>query len=305
VRIIPLITCVLSLSATSPAFAQEQPGPMLQAVNNAPAACDPNKPGFRYVEVRGSGFDAWSSQHLVGTLVDASGAPEAHWPSIFVTPQGRLTLELNVCAEPLQNRPALGPGDYTLSVGQDDGSQIATTSISLQDPLVGASVADQQAPAATSPQPTPAPAPRTGQGAMDQPFTLGNGGNLVDGWQLGVTSVNPDAFGNIKSAIPSAVAPSPDMRDMLIGLQATYAGAGTGTFTGSRLALVNPRTQVRYDQFSNNCGFIPSTVSPNVVTPGTVVLGNVCFTVPAADVGRLLLVDNQPSQADRLYFALQ
>jgi hypothetical protein len=254
--------------------------------------------------VRGSGFDAWSSQRLVGTLVDASGAAQAHWPSIFVTPQGQLTLELNLCAEPLQNRPALGPGDYTLSVGQSDGSQIAATGISLQDPDAAAATDDQHAPAATSPQPTPAPAPRTGPGALDQPFKLGNGANLVDGWQLGVTSVNPDAFGSIKSVIPSAVAPSPDMRDVLIGLQVTYTGAGTGTFTGSRLALVNPRTQARYDQFSNNCGFIPTAVSPNVVTPGTVVLGNVCFTVPAADVGALLLVDNQPSQADRVYFAL-
>jgi len=304
-RLIPLVAFVLALSMAGPALAQEEPGPVLQAVSNSPAACDPSKPGFRYVEVRGSGFDAWSSQRLVGTLVDASGAAQAHWPSIFVTPQGQLTLELNLCAEPLQNRPALGPGDYTVSVGQSDGSQIAATGISLQDPGVAPVADDQHAPAATSPQPTPAPAPRIGPGGPDQPFTLGNGSNLVDGWQLGVTSVNPDGFGSIKSAIASAVAPNADMRDVLIGLQATYTGGGTGTFTGSRLALVNPRTQARYDQFSNNCGAIPTAVSPNVVTPGTVVLGNVCFAVPAADIGSLLLVDNQPSQADRVYFALQ
>jgi hypothetical protein len=288
----------------SPAFAQEdQGGPVLQPVNNSPAACDPSVPGFRYLEVRGSGFDPWLGQHLAGTLVDASGAPQAQWPSIFVTPQGQLTLELNLCAEPLQNRPALAPGDYTVSVSGGDGSQIATTGITLQDPLAAGQI--QQAPAATSPQPTATPVPRTGPGSLLQPVAPGTAGNLVDAWQLGVIGVNPDAYSTIKAAIPSAVAPGTDARELLISLQATYAGTGTGTFTDSRLALVNPKTQARYDQLSNNCGFIPNAISPNVVTPGTVVLGNVCFNVPASDIGSLMLVDSQPSQADRVYFALQ
>src|SRR5262249_17309389 len=106
-------------------------------------------------------------------------------------------------------------------------------------------------------------------------------------------------------AIPSAVAPGPDLRDVMIGLQATYVGTGTGTFTNSRLALVNPKTGARYDQMNNNCGFIPSAVSPNVGTPGTVVLGHVCFNVPSGAVGSLMLVDNQTLPRDRIYFALQ
>ena len=298
----------MAVSLTSPSFAQEDqtpaPGPLLQPVNDAPAACDPSAPGFRYLEVRGSGFDAWTSQHLVGTLVDGSGATQAQWPSIYVTPQGQLVLELNLCAEPLQNRPALAPGDYTVAVGGSDGSQIASAGITLQDPVAAAALGGQQAPAATSPQPTPTAVPRTGPGSLALPIAPGTGGQLVDGWQLGIESVNPDAYRAIKAAIPSAVAPSADMRQLLIGLQATYAGTGTGTFTDSRLALVNPKTQARYDQLNNNCGFIPSAISPNVVTPGTVVLGNVCFSVPATDIGSLMLVDNQPSLADRVYFAL-
>jgi hypothetical protein len=305
VRALPLVAALaLAASVFSPAFAQEdQGGPVLQPVSNSPAACDPSASGFRYLEVRGSGFDAWSSQHLVGTLVDAGGAPQAHWPSVYVTPNGQLVLELNLCAEPLQNRPALAPGDYTLSVTGGDGSQIAATDISLQDPL--ATGQSQQAPAATAPQPTPAPAPRSGPGSLQQPIATGTAGNLVDSWQLGIIGVNPDAYGTIKAAIPSAPAPGADTRDLLIGVQATYAGTGTGTFTDSRLALVNPKTQAHYDQLNNNCGFIPNAISPNVVTPGTVVLGNVCFSVPSSDIGSLMLVDNQPSQADRMYFALQ
>ncbi len=306
-RVFPLLAAVvMAVSLASPAFAQEdQGGPVLQPVNDTPAACDPTQPGFSYVEVRGSGFDAWSGQRLVGTLVDASGAPQAQWPSVFVTPTGQLTLELNLCAEPLQNRPALGPGDYTVSVGSTDGSAIASAGISLQGPGAASDAGEQQAPAATSPQPTPQPAPRSGPGGPGQPMPPGNAANLVDGWQLGIASINPDAYSSIKTAIASAVAPSPDTRDLMLGLQATYVGSGTGTFANSRLALVNTKTQAQYDQLSNNCGFIPNAISPNVVTPGTVVVGNVCFTVPATDIGSLMLVDNQASPADRVYFALQ
>jgi hypothetical protein len=296
----------MAVSITGPLFAQEaSDGPVLQAVNGTPTACDPSQAGFRYVEVRGSGFAAWSGQRLIGTLIDASGTAQAHWPSVFVTPSGQVTLELNLCAEPIQNRPALGAGDYTLAVGPSDGSTIASAGISLQDPNAGGGAGTSQAPAATGPEPTPQPAPRSGPGGPSQPMAPGHAANLVDGWQLGVASINPDAYSSIKAAIPSAVAPSPDMRQLLIGLQATYLGSGTGTFTNSRLALVNPKTGARYDQLNNNCGFIPSAVSPNVVTPGTVVLGNVCFSVPAGDIGSLMLVDNQSSPADRIYFALQ
>jgi hypothetical protein len=301
VRAFPFVAAALmAVSLVGPAFAQEAPdGPVLQAVNSTTAACDPNQSGFRYVEVRGSGFDAWSGQRLVGTLVDANGAAQAHWPSVFVTPTGQVTLELNLCAQPIQNRPALDPGDYTLSVGSSDGSTIASAGISLQDPNAVGQTDTSGAP------PPSRPMPRSGPGAADQPLAPGHAANLVDGWQLGVASINPDAFSAIKAAIPSAVAPSPDLRDLLIGLQATYVGNGTGTFANSRLALVNPKTGARYDQLNNNCGFIPGAVSPNVVTPGTVVLGNVCFSVPAGDIGSLVLVDNQSSPADRIYFALQ
>ncbi|MBV9577012.1 MAG: hypothetical protein JO057_00330 [Chloroflexi bacterium] len=314
-RFLPIFAAVLLAvsSLASPALAQEDQtpgdqsspdaGPLLQPVDDAPAACDPSAPGFRYLEVRGTGFDGFTGQHLTAALVDGSGATQAQWPSIYVTPAGQLTLELNLCAEPLQNRAALAPGDYTVSVGASNGAQIAAAGITLQDPVAAAAMA-QQAPASTSPLATPTPAPRTGPGSMQTPIGLGSAGQLVDNWQLGVLGVNPDAFGTIKAAIPSAVTQPSGNRDLLISLQATYAGTGTGTFDDSRLTLINPTTQAKYDQNNNNCGFIPSAISPNVVTPGTVVLGNVCFSVPASDIGSLMLVDNQPSQADRVYFAL-
>ena len=59
---------------------EEQPavGPLLQPSDYAPVLCDPGHAGFRYVEIRGSGFDAWTSQHLVGNLADASARRGLH-----------------------------------------------------------------------------------------------------------------------------------------------------------------------------------------------------------------------------------
>jgi hypothetical protein len=67
---------------------QAPAGPTLQPVDNAPVVCDPAYPGFRYLEVRGTGFDAWATQRLVGSFVDSTGVPQAQWSSVWVSPQG-------------------------------------------------------------------------------------------------------------------------------------------------------------------------------------------------------------------------
>ena len=106
-------------------------GPVLVSKDPAPLVCDVGTAALRFVEVRGAGFDAWATQRLVGNVVDASGAQIIDWQSIWVSPQGRLTLEVNVCADPFRNRPPLAPGDYTVSVGTGAGAPIAATTISL------------------------------------------------------------------------------------------------------------------------------------------------------------------------------
>ena len=116
--------------------------------------------------------------------------------------------------------------------------------------------------------------------------------------------MTPDAWTGIHAAVPSTVAPASDQRDYIVRVQATFAGQGTGVFSGMRLALVSG-IQTTYDQLHNACGTIPDMVPPNLVTPGGSVRGNVCFTVRASDVGSLTLFDNQSTDADRLYFALQ
>jgi hypothetical protein len=344
------LSCVivgLALCLAAPAFGQEEPppeesapvGPVLQPADLTPVICDPNAAGFRYLEVRGLGFDAYATRRLVGNVVDASGAPQISWSSIWVSPQGRLTLEVNLCADPIQKRPALAAGDYTVSV-RDSAGTIAAAGISLTTPPEPGAQSDETAPAlsaspiansnptptptpfiyviptleaqptgplppiASLPAPTPTPGPRVGPGSLQQPYPEGAPGTLADGWQLLISGITPDAYDGIKADVPSATKPASDQRDFMVRAQATYLGPGTGVFSGVRLALIGA-TGNTYNQIYNSCGVIPSALPPTVVTSGNTVRGNICFTVRASDVGTLVLFDNQSSEADRVYFALQ
>ncbi|HEV7663473.1 MAG TPA: hypothetical protein VGQ62_08065 [Chloroflexota bacterium] len=313
-------------------------GPSLQPADYAPVICDPNTSGFRYLEVRGSGFDAWATQRLVGNLLDGNGVPQVQWGSVWVSPQGRLTLEVNLCADPFRQRGALPAGTYTVAVGPGNGGALAATSIALMPPLDSAAVGDVpppdvavSAPAAATPTPmpfvlpsidprptstplppitlpafapTPTPTPRTGPGTRQQPFPLGAPGLLADGWQLIVTGVTPDAWSGIHSAVPSSVAPASDQRDFMVRVEATYTGQGTGVFSAMRLALQSG-VNTTYDQLHNGCGIVPDMVPPNLVTSGGSLRGNVCFTVRASDVDSLVLFDNQTADNDHVYFLLK
>jgi hypothetical protein len=129
--------------------------------------CDAEVNRLQYLEVRGNGFDAWALQRLTGSLVDGLGRPLASWSSVWVSPQGRLTLELNLCADRLRGRPALEPGSYTVRVGTAGGAAIATTSVELATaPIPEASDAAMPAPApqATTPPAADTTAPVTGAG---------------------------------------------------------------------------------------------------------------------------------------------
>lgn len=130
--------------ASADAPADVPAGPWLQVATAAPTICDAGGGRARYVEVRGSGFEGWAGQRLVGTLIDASGVARAQWPTVFVTSTGRLTVEVNVCADRFRDRPALPAGDYSISVGSSAGAPVAVTGFSL---LAPAPPPDASAPA--------------------------------------------------------------------------------------------------------------------------------------------------------------
>jgi hypothetical protein len=109
-------------------------GPVLAATDPAPQACDAGTTRQRFLEVRGSGFDAWALQRLQGTVLDGAGRPQMSWNSIWVSPQGRLTLEIGLCASTFRGRGALGPGTYSVFVNSPSGAPIASAAIDLAGP---------------------------------------------------------------------------------------------------------------------------------------------------------------------------
>lgn len=57
------------------------------------------------------------------------------WASVWVTPKGTLTLEVNLCADPVRGRPALPAGDYTVAVGPRLDAPLASVAISVTPPV--------------------------------------------------------------------------------------------------------------------------------------------------------------------------
>jgi hypothetical protein len=314
------------------ATSEESPatGPLLVPSDAAPLACDPAQRAFRFVEVRGSGFEPWATQRLVGTLVDAQGQVQIEWGSVWISPTGRLTLEVNLCGTPFRGRPALPVGGYTIAVGPNGAEPVATASIDLREPpAAGTEVVDAPAPAATpfaavlpntrpaaSPKPrptivlptfapTPTSTPRTGVGTRQQPYPAGASGSLSDDFQLLVQGVTPDAYDGIKQSIPSSVPPGADQRYLMVRVEATYRGQGSGVFSTYRLGLFSPASQTSYDQLGASCGLVPGGVPTNLLTSGGVVRGNICFAIRTSDIPGTLLVDRQAADNDRRYFALE
>jgi hypothetical protein len=310
----------------------DQPaGPLLTPTDAAPMVCNAGPRALRFLEVRGTGFDPWALQRLSGSLIDGAGTAQATWSSVWVSPQGQLTLEINLCGDPFRGRPALNPGTYTLSVAPGSAGAIAATTIELNPPPepgteempatatpVPPATADlattaTPVPTATSlpasinlpalATPTPTPEPRTGPGSRQQPFPLGAQAVLADGWQLTVTGVSPDAFDGIQKEFPSARAPASDQRDFIVRIEVIYRGDGSGVFSASRLGLL-AANGTTYDQLANGCGLVPDMLPVNLVAPGGQVRGNVCFTIRAADADSVILFDTLGNDNQRPYFAL-
>ncbi len=279
-------------------------GPTLQASDTAPVICDPAKNGFRFLEIRGTGFDAWATKRLVGNLVDARGVAQVQWGSVWVSPQGRLTLEVNLCRDPFRGRPALAAGDYTVAIGPRGGQPIAATSVSLAVPTAPEAAAPDLEGDPAGGLPGTVTAPSAGPGSRQQPLFSGASARLADGWQFVVSSVTPDAWELIHGAISSTQPAAPDQRYVLIGVQAIYSGQGSGVLSAIRFGLVGKSGQ-QYDQLKNSCGLIPDSLPPTLIAPGAGIAGNVCFSVPSGDVDGLLLFDSQSNEADRTYFALR
>jgi hypothetical protein len=227
-------------------------GPTLQASDYAPVICDASAGGaFRYVEVRGTGFDAWATQRLVGNVVDGRGLSQMQWGSIYVSPQGSLTLEVNLCADPFRNRPALPAGDYTVTVGRGAGQAIAATSIALSPPPEPPAEGDQ--PSADLMPPTANVNPTPGATAI--PYVLPNIGPQPTPTPLPAVTL-PGGTSSAGAAIPAA---TPGPRTGPGSLQQPFPLGAPGLLAdGWQLTI----SGVTPDAWTGIHSAVPSTTAP-------------------------------------------
>lgn len=318
-------------SSDQPTEQPAAPEPSLTADESNPIACDNSRPSLRYDEIRGTAFYGYASQRLPGVLTDSDGNTQATWKTIWVNPQGNLTVLINLCEDDFLSRPPLAVGDYTVSVNDPSTNDpIAQTLISVQEPPADTPVpTPNTTPGAVTPLPTPqatpapafaaAPAtpatpaaavaatatagPRTGLGSQQHPLLIGSDADLGDGWKIEVTGVTPDAWSSFQNYNSNNKGPPNNLQFFMVRLQATYSGSeATPVFAPFRLRVMGPSGT--YDNLDNSCGLIPDDISLNQFANG-VVRGNVCFAVRSSDVGQLLLYDYQQSETDRLYLALK
>jgi hypothetical protein len=344
-RVLFALLLLLSLT-TAAALADDDNGDNPDTGGDAPAgpsptltATRPEAPicqvagSARYLEIRGTGFDAWIDQRLPGTLTDADGNQEDSWRTIWVDPNGNVALAVNLCDDTARQRGPLAPGTHWLFIGDGSGGDpIAATSFDLSDQPVPARTVPLPTPQAPGSAPvvavppinpgsnsfTPGPVPTyvppsgtqaqagttpvTGPGSRQQPLPIGSTINTFDNWQVTVTGVTPDAWSGIHNAVPSNVGPAPNLQYFEARVQAIFTGSGSALFSDLRLGLAG--ASQNYDQVNNSCGLIPDELPPTLVANGGVVRGSVCFAVRTSDAGSLALYDTLAPEAGRTYVAL-
>ena len=178
-RLFLLLLVVVCLVVPSVAVAQEEDEDAAQAEAAPAPTLTPTRPqapicqlagNARFLEIRGTGFDAWIDQRLPGMLTDADGNPEDAWRTIWVDPNGNVTLAVNLCDDVARQRGPLAPGTHWVFIGDGSGGDpIAATSFDLSEVPPPARVvplpqpqAPGSAPAVVVPPPNPsnyAPAP--------------------------------------------------------------------------------------------------------------------------------------------------
>jgi hypothetical protein len=132
----------------------------------------------------------------------------------------------------------------------------------------------------------------TSYGSRSRPVPFGSAAALGDGWTVKVLSLNTDAAPDVLdyqkglTDEDERASIAPGNRLVLARISATRTAAYPGRVNGAALRVVAASGIVsRY----YGCGVFPNDIGLDQVFPGSAIEGNVCWQVPATDVGSLLL----------------
>jgi hypothetical protein len=204
------------------------------------------------------------------------------------------------------------PADIgTVLLVERDGKWYLGECSELQD-FSGSSGDDDDTPSArvtvTVPgrQSTPS-ASRTGPGSSrGSPVPLGRPGRVEDLWEITVKAVDRDAWPKLQAESRFNEPPAADERILLIAVTAKNISSDQApeNIDVYGFKLVGSLNRL-YDQFDEDteCGFVPDELDADLFPNGQAD-GNICFKVPAAESGFLLIWEDF-FEDELTYFALE
>lgn len=151
-------------------------------------------------------------------------------------------------------------------------------------------------------------APAAEGGSRESPAPAGSTATLTD-WTVVVGATNRDALADVMAANQFNSPPVEGRAFVMAPVTATYTGTDSGTaWVSLGIHFVSGAGQTYGTGVDDYCGVIPSGLSDTgELYGGATATGNVCVSVPAAEVeGGAWVVENQLAFDDvKAFFALQ
>jgi hypothetical protein len=147
------------------------------------------------------------------------------------------------------------------------------------------------------------PAAATTGSIRERPVPRGFAADGGDGWRIGVLDVVTNANEAIRAANPANPPPPAGRQYVIVRLRVTRTGETPQSFTGA-LQVVGASNTVS-SSLSRSCGDVPDPLPTTEVAPNARIEGNLCWSVPAADVASLALFYTTTTDPPiPVYFAL-
>lgn len=145
---------------------------------------------------------------------------------------------------------------------------------------------------------TPGIDPAATLGSYANPYPIGTAATTVDGWSIQVVSVTPDGTQQVLAENSFNTAPDAGRQFFIATVTATWTGPGAESFDGNFRLRVLGANNATYTAFGDACGVTPNEWDEDtIVRSGDSVTGNLCWSVPAAELPFLRMFDDQSADA--------
>lgn len=147
---------------------------------------------------------------------------------------------------------------------------------------------------------TPDPLP-----PLDLPITRFGDAVDVGGWRVSVMDYEPDATETVMAENQFNDPPPDGQNFVIVRIRAERVSGTPGSlFSDTSVGLVGP-SRVGRGPFSSSCGVIPDPLSDIAeVTQGTMIEGNVCWTMKVGDADGPVLFFTDLAGGERVYLAV-